>query len=85
MSQPERLVLELLLQQTVPNTIDAGGSQQLVTTLETKGLRPDQHPRLAAALIALENPASPPGQASPNASSRQEPETADSTGFDGLL
>ena len=85
MSQPERLVLELLLQQTVPDTIDPGGSQQLVTTLESKGLRPDQHPRLAAALTALEHPAapaSPPGQASPNASGGQQPENADSTGFD---
>jgi len=74
-SQPERLVLELLLQQTVPNTIDAGGRQQLLTTLESKGLQPDQHPRLAAALRALEHPAappSPPGQA----------ENANSTGFD---
>ena len=84
MSQPERLVLELLLQQTVPDSIDAGGSQQLVTTLESKGLRPDQHPRLAAALTALEHQAAPPsphGQASPTASGDQQPENADSTGF----
>ena len=84
MSQPERLVLELLLQQTVPDSIDAGGSQQLVTTLESKGLRPDQHPRLAAALTALEHQAAPPsphGQASPTASGEQHPENADSTGF----
>ena len=85
MSQPERLVLELLLQQTVPNTIDAGGRQQLLTTLESKGLRPDQHPRLAAALTALEHPAappSPPDQASPDQSSAAQAENANSTSFD---
>jgi len=84
-SQPERLVLELLLQQTVPDTIDAGGSQQLVTTLESKGLRPDQHPRLAAALTALEHPAaptSPSDQASSDQSSAAQAENANSTGFD---
>ncbi len=85
MSQPERLVLELLLQQTVPNTIDAGGRQQLLTTLESKGLRPDQHPRLAAALTALEHPAAPPSpsdQASSDQSSAAQAENANSTGFD---
>ena len=53
-SQPQRLVLELLLQQAVPDTTDAARRQQLVKTLESKGLRPDQHPRLTAVLTALE-------------------------------
>ncbi len=53
-SQPQRLVLELLLQQAVPDTTDAARREQLVKTLESKGLRPDQHPRLITVLTALE-------------------------------
>ena len=54
MRQPQRLVLELLLQQAVPDALNADSSQKLLTALDSKGLHPEEYPRLAAALTALE-------------------------------
>ena len=55
MSQPQRLVLELLLQESVPDELDATSHQRLVKRLIDKGLAPADHPRVAAALAALQS------------------------------
>ena len=53
-SHPQRLVLELLLQDSVPEHVDESLQQQLVERLTSRGLVPNDHPRLAAALMALQ-------------------------------
>ena len=55
MSQPQRLVLELLLQEAVPDTLDTTNHERLVKRLVDKGLAPADHPRVAAALAALQS------------------------------
>ena len=55
MSQPQRLVLELLLQEAVPDTLDTTNHERLVKRLVEKGLAPADHPRVAAALAALQS------------------------------
>ena len=85
MSQPERLVLELLLQQTIPDTIEAGGAKQLLTTLESKGLRPDAYPLLAAALTAIErkgNTSPAPTSFSPDQGDTQQIGNTEAGSFD---
>ena len=54
MSHPQRLVLELLLQEPVPERLDASDRLRLQQSLDAKGLSPSQNPRIAAALDALE-------------------------------
>ena len=54
MSHPQRLVLELLLQEPVPERLDASDRLRLQQSLVAKGLSPSQNPRIAAALDALE-------------------------------
>ena len=51
--QPQRLVLELLLQEAMPEQLNATDHQHLMERLEAKGLAPETHPRLEAALSAL--------------------------------
>ena len=55
MRDQQRFVLELLLQEPVPERLDQDSHQQLLTRLEAKGLVPNKHPRLAAALMALQS------------------------------
>ena len=55
MSQPQRLVLELLLQEAVPDKLDTTNHERLVKRLVEKGLAPADHPRVAAALAALQS------------------------------
>ena len=55
MSQPQRLVLELLLQEAVPDKLDTTNHERLVKRLVEKGLAPANHPRVAAALAALQS------------------------------
>lgn len=55
MSQPQRLVLELLLQEAVPDKLDTTNHERLVKRLVDKGLAPAEHPRVAAALAALQS------------------------------
>jgi len=54
-SHAQRLVLELLLQESIPEQLDGSLQQHLVQGLAGKGLVPSDHPRLAAALKALRN------------------------------
>ncbi|EAU75352.1 GspE/PulE family protein [Synechococcus sp. RS9916] len=54
-SQPQRLVLELLLQEAVPDKLDTTNHERLVKRLVDKGLAPAEHPRVAAALAALQS------------------------------
>ncbi len=98
MSQPQRLVLELLLQEAVPEELDSTSHERLVKRLVDKGLAPADHPRVAAALAALQSTGSaeePPQlerrlpDANPDDLTEEFPETSASDdgaiNFDSLL
>lgn len=98
MSQPQRLVLELLLQEAVPEELDSTSHERLVKRLVDKGLAPADHPRVAAALAALQSTGSaeePPQlesrlpDANPDDLTEESPETSASDdgaiNFDSLL
>lgn len=98
MSQPQRLVLELLLQEAVPEELDSTSHERLVKRLVDKGLAPADHPRVAAALAALQSTGSAeePTQlerrlpdANPDDLTEESPETSASDdgaiNFDSLL
>ncbi|MEB3159293.1 MAG: GspE/PulE family protein [Synechococcus sp.] len=93
MSHPQRLVLELLLKDVVPEQLDATGHQQLISKLAAKGLDPNEHPRLAAALKALQHTPEPaetslsePGGDEAEPSFETVPDDADeATNLDSLL
>ena len=85
MSQPQRLVLELLLQEAVPDKLDTTNHERLVKRLVDKGLAPADHPRVAAALAALQSTGSaeePPQlerrlpDANPDDLTEESPETS---------
>ena len=85
MSQPQRLVLELLLQEAVPDKLDTTNHEHLVKRLVDKGLAPADHPRVAAALAALQSTGSaeePPQlerrlpDANPDDLTEESPETS---------
>ncbi|MGC6482952.1 MAG: GspE/PulE family protein [Synechococcus sp.] len=83
MSQPERLVLELLLQEAVPDQLDSASHQLLEERLKAKGLAPDDHPQVAAALATLEQ-VSRRTETSPEAFTEEQPSEASETDEDAI-